>query len=107
MSHAIRSELLKLRTTRTFFGIVIATLALVALIAGAQAAADSFDRGSTPGVRPGHAHAAGAAGEQLADRRLLDRAAAVDHDDLVDGLGDLGQHVARHQDRAALGRQRA
>jgi ABC-2 type transport system permease protein len=50
MSHAIRSELLKLRTTRTFLGIVIATLALVGLIAGAQAAADSFDRGSTPGI---------------------------------------------------------
>jgi ABC-2 type transport system permease protein len=50
MSDAIRSELLKLRTTRTFLGIVIATLALVALIAGAQAAADSFDRGSVPGV---------------------------------------------------------
>jgi ABC-2 type transport system permease protein len=50
MSDAIRSELLKLRTTRTFLGIVIATLALVALIAGAQAAADSFDRGSTPGI---------------------------------------------------------
>jgi ABC-2 type transport system permease protein len=50
MSHAIRGELLKLRTTRTFLGIVIATLGLVALIAGAQAAADSFDRGSTPGI---------------------------------------------------------
>lgn len=50
MSGAIRSELLKLRTTRTFLGIVIATLALVALIAGAQAAADPFDRGSTPGI---------------------------------------------------------
>jgi ABC-2 type transport system permease protein len=50
MSDAIRSELLKLRTTRTFLGIVIATLALVALIAGAQAAADSFDSGSVPGI---------------------------------------------------------
>ena len=52
MNDAIRSELLKLRTTRTFLGIVIATLALVALIAGAQAAADSFDSGSVPGHRP-------------------------------------------------------
>lgn len=50
MSNAIRSELLKLRTTRTFLGIVIATLALVALIAGAQAAADSFDSDSVPGI---------------------------------------------------------
>ncbi|HEX2160712.1 MAG TPA: hypothetical protein VHF88_02730 [Thermoleophilaceae bacterium] len=50
MSSAIRSELLKLRTTRTFLGIVIATLGLVALIAGAQAAADPFDAGATPGV---------------------------------------------------------
>ncbi len=50
MSGAIRSELVKLRTTRTCLGVVIATLALVALIAGAQAAADSFDAGSTPGV---------------------------------------------------------
>jgi ABC-2 type transport system permease protein len=50
VSAAIRSELLKLRTTRTFLGITIATLGLVALIAGAQAAADSFDAGSIPGV---------------------------------------------------------
>lgn len=50
MSGAIRSELLKLRTTRTFLGIVIATLGLVALITGAQAAADSFDADATPGV---------------------------------------------------------
>jgi ABC-2 type transport system permease protein len=50
MSGAIRSELLKLRTTRTFLGIVIATLGLVALITGAQAAADSFDAGATPGI---------------------------------------------------------
>lgn len=50
MSGAIRSELLKLRTTRTFLGIVIATLGLVALIAGAQASLDSFDAGATPGI---------------------------------------------------------
>jgi ABC-2 type transport system permease protein len=50
VSGAIRSELLKLRTTRTFLGIVIATLGLVALIGGAQAALDSFDAGATPGI---------------------------------------------------------
>jgi len=50
MSSALRSELLKLRTTRTFLGIVIATLGLVALIAGAQAAADPFDGNTTPGI---------------------------------------------------------
>jgi len=50
MSDAIRSELLKLRTTRTFLGIVIATLAFVALITGAQAAADTFDEGAIPGI---------------------------------------------------------
>jgi ABC-2 type transport system permease protein len=50
MSHAIRSELIKLRTTRTFLGIVIATLGLVTLIGGAQAIFDSFDAGSVPGI---------------------------------------------------------
>lgn len=50
MSGVIRSELLKLRTTRTFFGIVIATLGLVTLITGAQALLDNFDHRSTPGI---------------------------------------------------------
>jgi ABC-2 type transport system permease protein len=50
VSAAIRSELMKLRTTRTFLGIVIATLGLVTLIGGAQAIFDPFDAGSTPGI---------------------------------------------------------
>jgi ABC-2 type transport system permease protein len=50
VSAAIRSELIKLRTTRTFLGIVIATLGLVTLIGGAQAILDSFDSGSVPGI---------------------------------------------------------
>lgn len=50
MSHAIRSELIKLRTTRTFLGLMIATLGLVTLIGGAQAIFDPFDSGSIPGI---------------------------------------------------------
>jgi ABC-2 type transport system permease protein len=50
MSGAIRSELLKLRTTRTFLGIVIATLGLIALLVGAMAAAAPFDPQDVPGV---------------------------------------------------------
>jgi ABC-2 type transport system permease protein len=49
MSGAIRSELLKLRTTRTFLGIVIATLGLIALLVGAIAAAAPFNPDETPG----------------------------------------------------------
>lgn len=50
MSGAIRSELLKLRTTRTFLGIVIATLGLIALIVGVSAAAAPYESGDLPGV---------------------------------------------------------
>jgi ABC-2 type transport system permease protein len=50
MSGAIRSELLKLRTTRTFFGIVIATLALIALIVGVSAAAAPYEPQDVPGL---------------------------------------------------------
>jgi ABC-2 type transport system permease protein len=50
VSAAIRSELLKLRTTRTFFGIVGAALLIVGLIAAAAAAAGDFGRGDRPGV---------------------------------------------------------
>lgn len=49
MSGAIRSELVKLRTTRTFLGIVIATLGLIALLVGAIAAAAPFNPDETPG----------------------------------------------------------
>ena len=42
-----------------------------------------------------------------AQRRLRDRAAAVDDDDVVGGLRDLGQHVAGDEHRAALGGERA
>ena len=45
--------------------------------------------------------------EHLGDRRLLDQPAAVDDHDAVDRLRDLGEHVARDEDRAALGGERA
>ena len=45
---------------------------------------------------------AGAAG-QLADGALGDEPAAADDHDVVDGLRDLGEHVAGDQHRAALG----
>lgn len=50
MSHAIRSELLKLRTTRTFLGIVIATLGLIALIVGVASATAPYDPQDVPGI---------------------------------------------------------
>lgn len=50
MSGAIRSELLKLRTTRTFLGIVIATLGLIALIVGAAAGAAPYEAQDVPGL---------------------------------------------------------
>jgi hypothetical protein len=40
---------------------------------------------------------------QLVERPLRHELAVADHDDLVDRLGHLGQHVARDQDRAAVG----
>ena len=49
MTAALRSELLKLRTTRTFVGIVAAALVLVGLIGGAMAAAAPFDDVESPG----------------------------------------------------------
>ena len=49
MSGAIRSELVKLRTTRTFLGIVIATLGLIALLVGVIAAVAPFEPQETPG----------------------------------------------------------
>lgn len=50
MSPLVRSELLKLRTTRTFLGITLAALGLIALIAGAGAAAGTYGAGDpSPG----------------------------------------------------------
>lgn len=50
MSRLVRSELLKLRTTRTFLGITLAALGLIALIAGAGAAAGTYGSGDpSPG----------------------------------------------------------
>ena len=43
---------------------------------------------------------------RLGDGPLLDEPAAVDDDDVVDGLLDLGEHVAGDEHRAALGGQR-
>ena len=42
MSRLVRSELLKLRTTRTFLGITLAALGLIALAAGVGAAASTY-----------------------------------------------------------------
>ena len=43
MTRVIASELLKLRTTRTFYGVTLGALGLVALITTAATAASSFD----------------------------------------------------------------
>jgi ABC-2 type transport system permease protein len=50
MSGALRSELLKLRTTRTFYGIVLAALGLTALLAGAAAGIAPYESGDVPGA---------------------------------------------------------
>ena len=42
-------------------------------------------------------HAAVAAALELRDRALAHQPAPVDHDDVIDGLCDLAQHVTRHQ----------
>jgi ABC-2 type transport system permease protein len=50
VSRLVHSELLKLRTTRTFLGITLAALGLIALIAGAGAAAGTYGAGDpSPG----------------------------------------------------------
>ena len=54
-------------------------------------------------VRRADPHARAGAAAQRRERAVRDEPAVVDHDDLVDGLGDLGQHVAGEQHRAALG----
>jgi hypothetical protein len=40
--------------------------------------------------------------DQLAERRVHDEPAGIDHHDLVDRLRDLGEHVAGEQDSTAL-----
>jgi hypothetical protein len=45
--------------------------------------------------------------EQTIQRRLRDRAAVADDDDVVDRLRDLREHVARYGDRASLVGERA
>ena len=44
--------------------------------------------------------------DEVGQRALHDEPAGADHDDAVDGLLDLGQHVAGDQHRAALGGER-
>ena len=62
---------------------------------------------SVGGLRAAHAHRAAEPRRQLVERRLGDEPAAVDDQHAVDGLRDLGQHVARHEHRPAARRERA
>ena len=58
-------------------------------------------------VRPRRAHEhARARAVRLCTGPCCDEPAAVDDDDVVDGLRDLGEHVARDEHRAALGGHR-
>jgi hypothetical protein len=79
----------------------------VAAVSGHGRAVGAQQFGEPPGVWARDAHPAAAGGHQLVERRLPDRAAAVDDDDLVGGLGDLGEHVAGDEHGAALGGERA
>ena len=71
---------------------------------------DGRARGREEPAQPlvGAAHERGAlgAGEHLGHRGVLHEHAAVDDHDVVDGLRHLGEHVARHEDRAPLRRER-
>ena len=49
MNRLIRAEALKLRSTRTFYGVTIGALALIAIAVGATAAATHFHPGDHPG----------------------------------------------------------
>ena len=62
-------------------------------------------RGQALVLRRADPHARAGAAAQRRERAVGDQPAVVDDHDLVDGLGDLGQHVAREQHRAALGGQ--
>lgn len=48
MTRLVDAELFKLRTTRTFYGVVIGALALVAIISVAASAASTFDANDVP-----------------------------------------------------------
>lgn len=50
MTRLVRSEFLKLRTTRTFYGVVAGALALILIIVIGASAAGSFNPGDTPGA---------------------------------------------------------
>lgn len=49
MNKLIRAEALKLRSTRTFYGLTLGTLALIAIATAATAAANHFHHGDQPG----------------------------------------------------------
>ena len=49
MGRLVAAELLKLRTTRTFYGLTAGALVLVGLISAGAAAAGTFEAGDTPG----------------------------------------------------------
>ena len=69
--------------------------------AAAHAGADALERrGELRGARRAHPHAGG--GGERGHRALPDDPPAVDDDDVVDGLLDLGEHVAGDEDRAPL-----
>ena len=77
------------------------------LVAAPCAPACSSAACSFGGLGAAHAHRAADAARQLGERRLDDQLAAGDDQHVVDRLRDLGEHVARHQHRAAAGRVRA
>src|SRR4051794_27682720 len=79
----------------------------LALVARDVRALRVQDVAEAPDVRARDLHAAVAvaAGHDLAQRALGDRLPAVDDDDIVRGLADLGEHVAGDEHRAALARQ--
>ena len=54
------------------------------------------------GLRCPHPHTRSGLVSQIAQRGLGDQSSAGDDDDVVDGLGDLGQEVAGHEHRASL-----
>ena len=69
---------------------------------GAHALLRVERRPQAVGLRAAHPYRRLDAGRELVERALRHELAAADHDDLVDRLRHLGQHVARHEHGAAL-----
>ena len=84
-----------------------ATASVPSPIERASKPASASERRERAGSGRADSRLAGSHRLDLGHRRVLHEPAPVDDHDLVDGLRDLGEDVARDEHRAALGRERA